>query len=786
MPEEVKPLPESADVDVSPDVKPAKVYRPKACKGCGEAFVPTSSNQQNCATCMPSKENYYATRQKESRAAQKVETKNSTASRTPKSIVEVKAKEAAAILSERGLRHPHVIDFCVQLAQTAARIHRIPLNHYLFANGLRATLTKTKLPDIADEEVEGEILYRRDLYALYDFGFWRQPDVKFEQWLADRRRFKSSAFELSQILGKEDFASKHDEWTHFAPRWNPIGLRPGYTQKQGLAWLDAQRSDMEGDKKRYLLIASRNSMKSTWVRILALCLTITYPDARVLIISETNKLSKKAMKEYRGYLELAPNNPTLFQQYFGEFTVQNDEGSSLTYDNPLAILGLPQHSCESSSMESANTGSRFDFAIFDDPISRDNGTGNEDQRAAAVSKHGSIMKLREPAGFAINIQTPWEVEDLGDVMIARNNEDPEHPLAVRIDPVLEVKPHAINKKLLELVEDDVVLNFLPKLNWRFVRDEMRSPEGIKFFQTQYLCEWIRDDDTLRVQFEEQELRSRTRMRQFFQSTPVVQKVLALDRATSISKYADFSCLALGQLQQVEGQMAVVIADVRMERWRESDLVKNVVEMIEIHQPHLFICEQDRGWETLAEKIKQECQRKGLVMPWFRWKTVSTSEKAKAKRIKTLELPLSDGRFWFVQSPSGGWTERVHEQFIKFDGQHKSNSTRKDDAPDAMALLWQEVGPKYSNEVPQVDEQERKRLEEEEGERLRAMHFRTAMFGNHSHAGTRSNPAPPTEHAPTWRERVNGKRNTTPEAEPEPQAPQDPRYRIFGGKGPWRL
>jgi len=62
------------------------------------------------------------------------------------------------------------------------------------------------------------------------------------------------------------------------------------------------------------------------------------------------------MKEYRGYLELAPNNPTLFQQYFGEFTVQNDEGSSLTYDNPLAILGLPQHSCESSSMESANTG----------------------------------------------------------------------------------------------------------------------------------------------------------------------------------------------------------------------------------------------------------------------------------------------------------------------------------------------------------------------------------------------------------------------------------------------
>jgi len=232
------------------------------------------------------------------------------------------------------------------------------------------------------------------------------------------------------------------------------------------------------------------------------------------------------------------------------------------------------------------------------------------------------------------------------------------------------------------------------------------------------------------------------------------------------------------LQQVEGQMAVVIADVRMERWRESDLVKNIVEMIELHQPNLFICEQDRGWETLAEKIKQECQRRGLVMPWFRWKTVSTSEKAKAKRIKTLELPISDGRFWFVQSPSGGWTERVHEQFIRFDGQHKSNSTRKDDAPDAMALLWQEVGPKYSNEVPQVDEAERARLEEEESERIRQMHFRTAMFGN-----------PPQFQQRKMSDFLPGRKPPEPvEENPQSAVAVDPRYKIFGGrgKGPWRL
>src|SRR6266705_684788 len=102
-----------------------------------------------------------------------------------------------------------------------------------------------------------------------------------------------------------------------------------------------------------------------------------------------------------------------------------------------------------------------------------------------------------------------------------------------------------------------------------------------------------------------------------------------------------------------------------------------------------------------------------------------------------------------------------------------------------------VGPKYSNEVPQVDEAERARLEEEESERIRQMHFRTAMFGNGTHVGTHRNPAPPTEHAPTWRERATGVRKDAPMTITE-EAPQttDPRLTIFGikngKKGPWRL
>jgi len=69
-------------------------------------------------------------------------------------------------------------------------------------------------------------------------------------------------------------------------------------------------------------------------------------------------------------------------------------------------------------------------------------------------------------------------------MIQRNDADSERPLAVRIDPVMEIKPESRKKNLLELGERTSSLNFLPKLNWRFVRDEMRSPEGINFFKAQ--------------------------------------------------------------------------------------------------------------------------------------------------------------------------------------------------------------------------------------------------------------------------------------------------------------
>src|SRR2546429_9880892 len=108
--------------------------------------------------------------------------------------------------------------------------------------------------------------------------------------------------------------------------------------------------------------------------------------------------------------------------------------------------------------------------------------------------------------------------------------------------------------------------------------------------------------------------------------------------------------------------SLVIADVKADRWRESELVKHAVEMIEKHDVTLFVAEQDRGWETLAQSIKEGCLRKGIPVPYFRWKVIQPTDRLKARRAKALELPLSSGRLYFYSAP---WNDYVFGEFQKF-------------------------------------------------------------------------------------------------------------------------
>jgi hypothetical protein len=306
-----------------------------------------------------------------------------------------------------------------------------------------------------------------------------------------------------------------------------------------------------------------------------------------------------------------------------------------------------------------------------------------------------------------------------------------------------------------------------------VRNEMRSPEGLNFFKTQYMTLWLKEEEGIRCQFEHDELWHRVRPAGFFGTPLDAQVWMSMDRSYSVSKFSDLSALVVGRIQPVENRPALVVSYVHMERLKESDLTKKIVDLIAIHHPTVFIAERDKNWEDLWQNVIRMCGIRGLVAPYFRWIAIDNTEKSFARRAKSLELPLSDGRLYF--SNSFPQLEQLLLQFERFDGRKRSGSSigTKDDGVAAVSLMWQEARVLHQT-VEKDDEKakEQRISDEQEARRARTRHFHDRMFGESlSRSGNTQ--------APTVSQWLKGSRGETPEPEsPQPERPADPRDRVF--------
>ncbi len=598
-----------------------------ACKQCAASFERKGMNSKYCAACAPSRQTIARKKRADGKKA---------ASYVYDSGVEPTKSEALTLLEERGIKHPHVQSTVYKLLTRAAETHQIAPNRFLYANGLKTALASYEgkaprpLEAISDEYVPGELLTKAELFALFDASIATHEDIGFEEFLSIRLRCKSDTFYLGKEVFKNDFSDCHKTWRDFFPQWNPLTLPPNYTQKQAIEWLASQ-----SDAKDFLLMASRRAFKSSFARLWLITAIITQPDIRVLIVSETRPLAKDNIEALRGYFECTPGFETRFQRLFPEFCIPVGDGSAMSLEVPMRRLKLPQ-SIESSSMDSTAAGRRSDILLFDDPISEVSCT-NEVQIKKAVDKRDMLVKLKERGSVVVSLGTPYAAKDLYFVMIERSKKNGDETFAYRVDPAFTVKSHARHKLTVGLLptlqETDIeAFLFREGLPWKELRVDMRNNPS--FFMSQNLCIFpLEEDAELRCQFEHDELWARARAG--FGAPLVSQTYMALDRAWSVSKYADFSCIVVGKRQAVEQKDALVVADSRMDRWKPSEIVKNVVDMIQLHNPRVFIGQQDKGWQELDEAIRKECMRRGVQIPWLRFITIDTTDKAKAKRVKNL-------------------------------------------------------------------------------------------------------------------------------------------------------
>jgi hypothetical protein len=652
--------------------------------------------------------------------------------------------EAKRLLGQRGLKNAHVIDTVYDCLIRAAAEKSISKNYFLFTNGVMQTLASYEakkaqpLAAIPDEQVTGELLNRAELYALYDASTAWREDLGFEEFLSIRRICKTDCFLLGRDVLNKDFSDCHRVWTDFFPKFNPDTLPPNYTQKQAIAWLNEQ-----SEIKNFLLLASRSSFKSSWSHIWLLSLILCLPDVRVLLVSETRPLAKDFIGVIRSYFEMVPGQESRFNRLFPEFSIPLGEGSVLSLEVPMAHLRLPQ-SIESTSMDSAVAGRRFDLGLFDDPISNMS-CGNDVQIEASHKKFLALLKLRETSAIVGVLGTPWDESDLYSRLIKQADENEDSSWTYRVDPAFVVKPEARKKLtpifLPTLLESDIESFLFPeRLNWKFLRQEISNSPS--FFLSQNLCIFPRSADAdLRVTFEESVFRAHMRPIGSFDS-PFAQEYMSIDRAWSVSRYADFSCVMVGKILPIEGKTACAIVDVAMDRWRESELILAVVKMIEKHPAiRAIIMEKDKGWEELRLAVHRAAALRGVVVPPFIIKPIDITPRAKARRAKRLEQPLVDGRLWFA---SAHWTDSVMEQFLKFDGITDSNRSRHDDSIDATGLILDHCLPKTIEEMPVVDpdkEKEREAEAEREAQRERIRMHHAAMFGSNAPHQKPSKPEP---------------------------------------------
>src|SRR4029077_8229281 len=151
---------------------------------------------------------------------------------------------------------------------------------------------------------------------------------------------------------------------------------------------------------------------------------------------------------------------------------------------------------------------------------------------------------------------------------------------------------------------------------------------------------------------------------------------------SAKKTSDYSVGVVARLYKNDAnEYAFVILEIIYDKWKDSELAIQIVEMSRRYNPKGTMIEKSNASDYLRSEIDRVANFRGY-RPYIYWKEPSREENAKRNRIKSVEVLLSSHRLHFVLGP---WIDETFKQFIQYTGE-KKNKGRKDDIPDAISYL----------------------------------------------------------------------------------------------------
>jgi hypothetical protein len=572
----------------------------------------------------------------------------------------------------------------------------------------------------------------------------------FRSWLDLRDRARKDLYWLGHdCIATPESGSGFVEHVHremidcFVQKEFDEVYHKGWTLDEMRVAVDRLKRGNGAPEKEMLQLCPTGAFKSTANKVDCVQWMLNCPDIRIFIITGSGPLSRKFLKEVKGFF-FRPymSKPTFFQALFPEYIVEGEDGESLA---PLTTPARmhPQPGTPTlwvNSIDGAIAGWHCDVWKGDDVVNEQN-SNTEDTRLGLKEKYDNISQNRpDKWAFRDHLGTRYFPDDWYGSRIDEWKKYPDtNALKYLCRSAWTVKPEFQTVPIKQLQAHMVDLYFPEQMPFHLLIKKCRQNE--KQFRCQQLNEPAGSD--VLCSFDEETIQKHTII---LNAVPrpangVRRPAIRWDTSHDDKVQSDYSAGAVGWCNPETRSLYVL--EVRYGKWRDSVTAQHVVELHWKWDALYTEVEKFHGWELFAQEVQKiSLARYRTYLPLL-WRDAEQGYGAKRNWVKGLEVLLADDRLWFVD---GEWMELTTQQFVRFTGFSKRS---KDDIPDAISKL-QRIIPREARPVEESARETEAQRKAREAQELRdnfARQHADAQYRTVFQSPPPPLPTPPVETGP---------------------------------------
>jgi phage terminase large subunit-like protein len=508
----------------------------------------------------------------------------------------------------------------------------------------------------------------------------RRRQCQTDLWFLSKEIFKRDLFERTH-RPVVDFFLKKQPFLPAFQQGSTYGLTEFHEAIAALAPLEQRKG---------LLLYPRGTYKSSINADDITQYIVCFPDIRILILVGEGSLGEAFVPDIKQRFLLQENEePTEFQLLFPDFVIDleadKNRGGAQEYWCPLRRLRQKEPTLGSISILGATSGWHCDVFKPDDMINDTTPIETSLSRGKVLRKFMTVSNLLDPHGILEINGTRYHEEDAYEHLKTVLKK-----MRYLCGSSWTVLPHAVNKKMRELTEQDVLLLFPERQNFPYLREKLLLDQKTFCLQQLNAPEFLGPS----VKFRLQDLRAATTR---IPQNPSFQRFNFWDVATTNSESSDYSaggCLLIDTTKWIAYLHMLVL-----DKFTPSELAYQIAKMAKETNPERVMFE--RYTATNACWLEQEVTKIGVSwgyqVPVHTMK-VDKTKNAKGPRICGLEPLIKGGRLFFSNLIPN--LDLLFKQFTDFTG--VPHPKRNDDGPDMLSFL-RLVMPMTGIEMPRAAE-----------------------------------------------------------------------------------